>query len=386
MAAVTVDRADVIAFRFRRHQLDRPEGSAGPLDVDLLDLGVQDTGTPGSSWALALRGARPAEADDRVLAWTLRGAPHAYRRRDLAAVTVASAPFSEADAASRVFDASKPLRAAGIRVLDALRTVADQLRDIVREPMAKGDVSGELTARLDAPYLRSCRPCNATHVYELPFRLAALQAGLELEAGTSPPVLQPVPGFRPAPYARLGSEADDRFAVIRSYLRFFGPAPRRAIATFLDAPLADVTANLPDDVVEVRINGIDPADGGQRKETRFALAGDLDLLAGAADRRDGATVRLVGSHDPYLQLRDRDVLVPDTSRHKQLWPTLGRPGVVLVGGEVAGTWRPRASGRRLAVRIDPWSPMDDATRKALQTEGERLAAHRGLTLTSIAPA
>ena len=52
-------------------------------DVDLLDLGVQDTGTFGSAWALEVRGARPAGPDDLLLAWTIRGAPHAYRRRDV---------------------------------------------------------------------------------------------------------------------------------------------------------------------------------------------------------------------------------------------------------------------------------------------------------------
>jgi hypothetical protein len=141
--------------------------------VDLLAIGVQDTGTEGSAWALEVRGARPAGRDDLVVAWTIRGAPHAYRRRDVAAVTVATAPSSEADAASRVYDASKPLRDNGIGVLEALTTIARQMRDIARKPVAKGDLSTELTNRLDKPFLRFCRPCNATHTYEQTFRLAA---------------------------------------------------------------------------------------------------------------------------------------------------------------------------------------------------------------------
>ena len=46
---------------------------------------------------------------------------------------------------------------------------------IVTAPMAKGEVSTALTAVLDPPYLRWCRACQATHLYEQPFRLAALR-------------------------------------------------------------------------------------------------------------------------------------------------------------------------------------------------------------------
>ncbi len=100
-----VGRSDVLRFRFQRQELHREPGTAaGPLDVALLDHGVQDTGADGATWALAIRGRRRS-ADDLALAWTLRGAPHAYRRADLAAVAVATAPLSEADAAKRIFDA-----------------------------------------------------------------------------------------------------------------------------------------------------------------------------------------------------------------------------------------------------------------------------------------
>src|SRR5215217_7308061 len=153
MEPMTVERADVVAFRAERHQLGRAPASVPATDVDLLDLGVQDTGTFGSAWALEVRGARPAGPDDLLLAWTIRGAPHAYRRRDVGAITVASAPFSEDDAAARVFDASKQLREAGVDVLDALRIVARLMRDIVGRPLPKGDVSSRLSERLDPAYL-----------------------------------------------------------------------------------------------------------------------------------------------------------------------------------------------------------------------------------------
>jgi hypothetical protein len=49
-----VDRRQVMSFRVRAQQLDRDQGTLGHTAV--LDIGVQDTGSDGSRWALAARG------------------------------------------------------------------------------------------------------------------------------------------------------------------------------------------------------------------------------------------------------------------------------------------------------------------------------------------
>jgi hypothetical protein len=376
---ITVSRSDAIRFRFTRHELHRPAGAVdGPGDVALLDYGVQDTGPDGSAWALALRGlAGGGDPSALALSWTLRGAPHAYRRAELSAVAVASAPLSEADAAKRVFDAARPLRAAGIEVLDALRQVAEHLYELAAKPIAKGEASSRLTERLGEPYLRWCRPCGATHIYEQPFRLAALQAGLELERGTSPPVLRRVPRLRPAFFGRSGSAADGRFDVVRNHLRFYGPARPKDVAAFLDAPVSEVKRHWPDDVVDVAVSG----EAG-RSSNRWSLAADVDALTGAGSAPNGA-VRLLGPYDPYLQVRDRELLVPDADRRKDLWRVLGRPGAVVRDGEVDGTWRPRAAGRTLTVEVEHWTRPSKAAVTAVEEQAERLAAHRGVTLTAV---
>ncbi|MFB8228965.1 DNA glycosylase AlkZ-like family protein [Cellulosimicrobium sp. NPDC055967] len=394
MNPTTVSRTAVLAARWHAQQLDRAPGTAAsPADVAVLDLGVQDTGPDGAAWALAVRGAPAARPGtlppDLALAWTLRGAPHVYRRADLGDVAVATAPLSEADAAKRVFDASKPLRAAGVAVLDALRTEARLERELVVDPTVKGDLSSRLSPRLPEPHLRWCRSCGATHSYEQTFRLAALQAGLELEPGTSPPVLRRVPGLDPPLYGRLGVEAEPRLDVVRGYLRFFPAASVQDVAGFLDAPVKDVRGRWPDDAVRVDVPDADP---GARPVDRWALADDVEQLAGAAarlrDARAGAgtpVVRLVGPYDLYLQLRDRATLVPDAARAKDLWRVLGRPGAVLADGEVVGTWRPRASGRRLTVLTDPWVSWDAGLADAVGEQAERLRAFRDAASVTVAP-
>ena len=355
-----VSRADVLGLRVRAQQLDR-DGGGTVADTAVLDVGAQDTGPDGALWTLAVRGLTEVAEKDLVWLWTLRGAPHAYRRSDIGSVAAAVAPWSEADAAKRVFDASKPLKAAGIGTVEALDEVAAAMRRIVTRPTVKGDVSTRLAAVMPEPYLRWCNPCQATHLYEMPFRLSAVRAGLELQPHTSPPVLQRVRGFRAA------RQPEARHELVRAYLRFLGPSTPQLVAGFLDAPVTEVKARWPDDVVEVDL-------GGRR---RWLLADDVDALGPPPQ-----TTRLLGPYDLYLQGKDRPLLVADQARAKVLWPVIGRPGAVLVDGEVAGTWRPRTTGRRLRLEVVLWSARRTA-RKQVAGQAERLAAHRGVDLAGV---
>lgn len=358
---MNISRQQVLAYRIGVQQLDR-EGRHDLTDAAVLDLGVQDTGPDGAAWALVNRGVDPAQVEEPtslVLAWTLRGAPHFYRRSEVAGVAAATAPFSEADAAKRVFDAATPLRAAGIGVRDALHEVGDHMRAIVTKPMVKGEMSTRLTTTLDAPYLRHCRPCDAVHSHEQTFRLAALPAGLELQPGTSPPVVQRITRWR-GPAARVPTTLD----VVRGYLHLLGPATPKLVAGYLDAPVTEVRNRWPDDTVEVAVDG----------ERRWILEADETTLRSARPRR--GVVRLLSPFDLFLQARDRELLVPDAARRKQLWVVLGRPGAVLVRGEIVGLWRPRASGGKLRLAVTTWEPVPE---KSIHAQAERLAVHRGMT-------
>jgi hypothetical protein len=195
-----------------------------PQTYALLDLGLQDTGTGGATWALALRGAIKPGEEELALAWTIRAAPHLYRRADLATVAVATAPLSEADAAKRIYDASKPLKDAGIPALEALTTVA-------RRRARAGD-------RADGQG-RALRPADGTPRGPLPEALSTLRRHSPMGDDVSAGCAAGRPRARARHVAagaascarsgataarRLGTQATARLDVVRGYLRFFAPA------------------------------------------------------------------------------------------------------------------------------------------------------------------
>src|SRR5215204_2244266 len=145
-------RAQALAQRMHAQQLDRAEAARAITDAAIFDFGVQDTGRDGASWALANRGvpvrnaAELESSPDVALAWTLRAAPHYYRRTDLPDVLVATSPLSDRDAAKRVVGAGKARREAGMSAVAGRTQVATQLRQGVTRPVVKGEGSTQRTA------------------------------------------------------------------------------------------------------------------------------------------------------------------------------------------------------------------------------------------------
>ena len=370
-----VTREQVIGHRIAAQQLDRePSTRRTVTDAATLDLGVQDSGRDGASWALANRGvpiAGPgvlAEADELALVWSLRVSPHFYRRAEIVEVMSAVSPFDDADAAKRLLGAAKPMAQAGLGAGDAIAEVARTMRATATKPTVKGDVSTRVTQELPGAYAIHCRPCNADHVPESLFRMAALFGGLELAPATSPPVLRRIPDWprRPAGIAAEPERAPEHLQPIRAYLRLLGPATPAEVAGFLDTTAGLVKEHWPEDAVQVGV--------GVKKKW---LLGELSEPA--------RVVRLLGPYDLLVQGSDRELLVPEVGHRKALWPTLGRPGPLLADGEIVGFWRPRAKGTKLDLEVELWRPKA-VSKGAIGEQAERLAAHRGLSLGSISSA
>jgi Winged helix DNA-binding domain len=83
-----------------------------------------------------------------------------------------------------------------------------------------------------------------------------------------------------------------------------------------------------------------------------------------------APARLLPSGDAYflLQGADRELLVPDAARRRELWTSRVWPGALLVDGEIAGTWR--RSGA--LVTVQRWRPLSSTERDAVEAEAASL--------------
>lgn len=379
-----VTRQQVLAYRWRTQQLDSPTGAdIRPTDVAILALGVQDGANDAARLGLLNRGVgidlairtMSGFGDELALAWSVRGAPHLYRRGELPDVATATSPYSAEDAAKRVVTAAATVRAAGIAVRDALRELGRQMREVVTQPTPKGAVSSALHALLPAAYQVDCRPCRAVHPHEQMFRIAPLHAGLELEPGSRPPVLRRAPGW---PKARAVGPADDPLSApeqlhpVRAYLHLCGPATPKDVAAFLQTQVREVRAVWPEDVAEVDRAG----------ERAWILLTDVEALAGAGEPVPDQ-VKLLSGYDLFTAAKDRHVLVTDKARAKDLWPVLGRPGVVAAGGELLGVWRPASTTRGLTVRVTPWRTLGRATLAGLEQQAALVAASRGQALAAV---
>jgi hypothetical protein len=369
MTPVQVTRSQVLAYRVAAQGLHREAGAV--RDLGVLDLGIQEA--MGSPAGLAFAARLPASVSvgpqdiavgpghPLALAWTLRGAPHVHRRRDLDAVAAAMWPLSEADAAGRLNESGPSVKRAGIPALEQFRIAVDAMRDVVTAPTAKGAASTEVTRRVPNVMWRDCRACKAQHISDSAMRAAAPAAGLEMEPGTAPPVLVPRRGAkRPS---KPDPKALRRLAL--AYLTYLGPAGVGEFAGYLEARRADVAERWPDaDLVEVSVDG---------RPAQLPAAA-VDALKAAPPPE---VVRLLGPFDPYLQARDRELIVPDKSVHKTLWPVLGRPGALFVDGEIAGVWRPKTSGKKLTLSVEAFAPLPESVWRSVEDEAVRIAEVRG---------
>jgi hypothetical protein len=359
MSVVRVTRRQVLAYRVAATGLHR--GDTEPADLAVTLLGVQDTPVGTARMAIAAR-TTADPADDRLaMVWSARGAPHLHRRADLSAVAAAYWPLSDADARARI---DNPRIREGARLgRAAFVAAATALHDVVTEPMAKGEVSGAVSARIPASLTYWCEPCGARHLSGALFQQVGVAAGVELVPGRGrSATLAPVDSWAGLPEAATGTDE-----LVRTYLRLLGPATAAEAAAFIGTSRTELRAVWPDGLAEVSIDGA----------TAWLPEDRLPPL-----RRppEPPAVCLLPAGDPFLQARDRSLLAPDRDRHAELWQVLGNPGALLVDGDIAGTWRAKLAGKTtLEVTVTPFTPLRKAIRAALDTETERLAELRGAT-------
>ncbi|WP_319461767.1 DNA glycosylase AlkZ-like family protein [Micromonospora sp. RTP1Z1] len=360
-----IDRKRVLAYRVASQQLDRP--GLRPADLDALALGAQDT--PYGSSRLALAARVPATVgldDDRLeLVWSFRGAPHLHRRAELPALAAALWPLSDTDAARRL---PGQIREGAKLGLAAFRAAADAFRAVVTAPMDRGEVSRAVTERIPAALSYDCRPCGARHVSGALFQQAGLAGGVRLAVSGRAARLAPL-AERPAPPAA----ASGTDALALAYQRLLGPATVGDVAAFLGTSTTELRRVWPADAqAEVRVDG----------RPAWVPADRLDALRAVDPAR---LVRLLPPGDPYLQARDRALLVPERAHQQQLWRMLGNPGALLVDGEITGTWRAKQAAKgRLELTVTPFAPLPKRVVGEIGAEAETVGAARGAAEVRVA--
>lgn len=360
-----VSREAVLGYRIAAQGLRRDTTS--PRALAILGLGVQNTPPGTARLACAVRlPSIPTDFAGLRIAWTYRLSPHLHHDADLPGVAAALWPASEADAVTRLNWPSARLAGTGMTATQVIEQATDAMIDVLREPMTKGAASAAVTELVAEPLTSWCKACQSTHLYDSLFRLAAGLAGAWLDTDATPTLLTPL-----ANWSRPSFDQVKRADVGRSYLRFLGPARTADVADFLSVNKAELTAHWPEDLVEVDVNGT----------TGWFPPEEIDALNHPPEP---PRVRLLPPGDPYLQTRDRKLIVPDAKAQKVLWRILGNPGAVLVDGEIVAAWRAKAVGkRRLEFQLEPFDELPPDISPELEAEAQLIATARGISEATI---
>lgn len=114
----------------------------------------------------------------------------------------------------------------------------------------------------------------------------------------------------------------------------------------------------------------------------FLLETDGQSLLSAG--YDEERLLLLGAHDPYLDLRDRTIILEDQARHKTVWKYVANPGAVLKGGRIIGIWKTKTQKDRLDLSMALWEPTTPTEGTLLEGLAEEYAVFRDLRLRSCA--
>jgi Winged helix DNA-binding domain len=152
-----------------------------------------------------------------------------------------------------------------------------------------------------------------------------------------------------------------RLELARRYLHVFGPTTPEGFAWWAGSAPREGRA-----AFDVLRRSLTPV--GTPVGDAWILTRDEPMFRSAPT--PPAPARLLPSGDTFflLQDADRELLVPDAARRHDLWTPRVWPGALLVGGDIAGTWR-RAE-RTVAIRT--WRRLSRSAREAVEAEAASL--------------
>lgn len=168
----------------------------------------------------------------------------------------------------------------------------------------------------------------------------------------------------------LAVRPDAERRLMRKFLHFYGPSTPAALTSWLGCSpqqAARLWKTAEDEMQAVQVG----------KAKRYMLAEDMPLLCGDAPP---SGLRLLGAHDPYLDLRDREVILENKTLQRRVWRTVANPGAILEDGRVVGIWKSKTAGNRLEIRAELWEPLAEGRVCQIRDWAESYAAFRQLCL------
>lgn len=148
--------------------------------------------------------------------------------------------------------------------------------------------------------------------------------------------------------------------IAEKFLHCYGPANSTMLSGWLGCSPAQARrlwGTLEGRVTQVKASG----------RSLWMLSQDLESLS----REDvlSQEIRLLSPHDPYLDLRDREMIL-EKKYHREVWKTVGNPGVVLKGGRIIGIWRTKNDGGRAKGKVTLWEDCTDQDREEIERQLE----------------
>ncbi len=321
--AFDVTRSQALAFRATRHGLAvrRPHDE---LVEAVRPVGLRRTKNAARSLAARVEDVTDDDVTDalddgRLVAfYGPRGTVVMAPPVDVPVFTAGAAPDGEASlraALPGVF--VRRLDQAGVTATDALAAVAEATWIVLADgPLPRGETAIAVTRLVPEALTPPCRGrCPDSHVEDSLFRLTGVRFYRSEDVLVAPEA--PRPG-RPW-----------RTEFVRRYLSCYGPSTTKALAAWAGIGNADARASLEELSGEVTETFVDGQKAG------VLLTSDGGRLATA----DVKGVRFLPPYDPYLEDRDRSLLVPSREVQKAVWRAAGNPGVVLEDGEPVAIWR-----------------------------------------------
>lgn len=394
MAALNVSPEQLRFFRLAAHRLDRRR-PLSELCKAAGACGVQNS--PPGAWETALfqrlEGCTPevlqkALYTDKTLlqAWSIRGVPLVFpaAESDVFLSPLAAQPGEEPwiytqgvglalDYLGMAWQEALALVRQAVRYLDDHTVQSKEELDRVLAQQAAALLPPERRARWNDPtmYGRPDRQSVGGAVVSFALRPCSF-LGLVVfgqRQGISPTFTS----YRRWLGRALTPRPDAEPRLVRKFLHAYGPATPAQLAGWLGSSPAQARRlwrTVEGELAPVTVQG----------RRGWMLGEDLDALTHAAPPAE--PLRLLGAHDPYLEGRDRALLLADTALQRKVWKTVANPNVVLWQGRVAGVWQTRTARDKLEIHGTLFEPLPPAENEKLEALAGEYAAFRGLTLTA----